>query len=151
MSYDLMVFAPEEAPRERPAFMAWYERQVEWNDGLDYNDPANATEALREWFMAMTKEFPPMNGPLRSNDLDDAHLSDYAIAKHVIYVAFAWSLAEEAYKTSCELAAKYKVGLFDPSGEGTILTPSHDGLISLGSASGAAVSLSTKKPKWKFW
>jgi hypothetical protein len=148
MSYDLMVFAPEVAPKDRKGFMAWYEQQAQWSEGLDYNDPANATENLHNWFLAVIKAFPPMNGPLRSDDLDNAHLSDYTIGRHVIHVGFAWSLAEVAHRTARELAARHDVGFFDASGEGSIFIPENGGLVLLGAPTGDS---SKKKSKWKFW
>jgi len=143
-----MVFAPEAAPKDREGFLAWYEQQVQWSEGLDYNDPSNTTEPLQNWFLAMIKAFPPMNGPLRSDDFDDAHLSDYAIGRHVIYTAFAWSLVEEAHVTTRELAAKHGVGFFDASGDGSIFIPENGDLVLLGAPSG---NTSKKKSKWKFW
>ena len=45
----------------------------------------------------MRTHFPPMNGPLAS-DLDDPSVADHCIGRHVIYPAFAWSVAESAHK-----------------------------------------------------
>ncbi|MGH9353867.1 MAG: hypothetical protein ACRD2G_17180 [Terriglobia bacterium] len=39
MSYDLMVFGPTVAPRERDAFMAWYHVQTAWGEPHGYDDP----------------------------------------------------------------------------------------------------------------
>ena len=36
MSYDLMVFEKTKAPAVKKDFMAWYERQAEWNEEHDY-------------------------------------------------------------------------------------------------------------------
>lgn len=33
MSYDLMVFAAEAAPKDRAAFLEWYEGHAEWVEG----------------------------------------------------------------------------------------------------------------------
>ncbi len=65
-----------------------------------------------------------MNGPLASDDPDDPKVTDYSLARSVIYGAFAWSQATAAYKAVKELAAKYEVGFFDLSGkEGDIWWP----------------------------
>jgi hypothetical protein len=48
MSYDLVVFDPRAELRDRAVFMAWYDARTEGGDGLDYNEPANATPALQD-------------------------------------------------------------------------------------------------------
>src|SRR5690606_41938535 len=55
MSFDLMVFDPGVAPRERAAFMQWYEQQNEWAEDHDYDDPALASPALQRWFADMVQ------------------------------------------------------------------------------------------------
>ena len=47
MSYDLMVFDPAAAPREREEFMQWYDAQTEWAEDHECDDPAVTTPALR--------------------------------------------------------------------------------------------------------
>lgn len=124
MSYDLMVFDCDAAPRDRSAFLNWYENLTQWAEGLDYNDPNTCTQALRAWFDEMIITFPPMNGPLASEDYDDSRVSDYCIANEAIYVAFAWSVADEAYSKMRQLAAKHEVGFFDvSSNNGEIFFP----------------------------
>ena len=122
MSYDLMVFDPAAAPREREEFMQWYDVQTEWAEDHEYDDPAVTTPALRAWFLEMIETFPAMNGPYGGDEDDDdyfdnPHVSDYCIGKSVIYTAFAWSVADEAYETVCTLAAKHGVGFFDVSSD----------------------------------
>src|SRR5690606_15004282 len=68
--------------------------------------------------------FPPMNGPFASGDHDDSKVTDYSIGRSVIYSAFAWSVAEDAYSKMRELAIKHSVGFFDVSADdGEILFP----------------------------
>lgn len=116
MSYDLMVFDTIAAPRDRTRFLAWYKKQSEWEESHGYNNPEIPPPALKKWFCEIIKTFPPMNGPLASDDPDDPKVTDYSIGRSVIYGAFAWSEAEAAYKHVKELAAKYGVGFFDASG-----------------------------------
>lgn len=126
MSYDLMVFEPGAAPRERTEFMAWYRQQIAWTEDHEYDDPGVSSPLLQAWFSEMIQSFPAMNGPLASDDDDDdPRITDHCIGKDVIYSAFAWSCAEDAYNTMRELAIKHKVGFFDVSavGEGEILFP----------------------------
>lgn len=119
-----MVFDPGVAPRERADFLRWYEQQTQWSEGHSYNDPAITSASLQAWFDEMRTHFPPMNGPLAS-DLDDPTVTDHCIGKYVIYSAFAWSVAEGAYKWMRELAIKHRVGFYDVSAdEGEVLFPS---------------------------
>ncbi|MGS4343997.1 hypothetical protein ACKUSY_00090 [Myroides odoratus] len=134
MSYDLMVFKKEAAPKQRADFMEWYDHQTEWTEDHDYNDPKNTALELNNWYVEMIQTFPNMNGEdredLDDDDFDDAYESDYSIGKDVIYVAFAWSIAEEAYNKMYELAAKHGVGFFDvSSNEGAILFPENGNLV----------------------
>lgn len=131
MSYDLMVFEKTKAPDTREAFMAWYEKQTAWEEDHDYQTIGVSAPALQNWFMEMKDIFPPMNGAYapgmeeleKDGDLE-SRLVDYCIGREVIYAAFPWSAAEEAYETVRRLAEKHAVGFFDVSGdEGEILLP----------------------------
>ncbi|WP_211831186.1 hypothetical protein [Kistimonas asteriae] len=140
MSYDLMVFEPTVAPQERKKFMEWYAQQTKWAEDHSYQDQAVTTERLQAWFREMIEHFPPMNGPLASDNVDDPRVTDHCIGHHVIYSAYSWSVAEEAYPKARELAVKHSVGFFDVSAtNGEILFPSN--------SSGTK----NKKPWWQFW
>ena len=117
MSYDLIVFDLASAPRVRKQFLTWYEQQCEWQESHDYNDPEIPAPALRQWFRAMIDGFPPMNGPLASDDPGNPRVTDYSLGRSLIYAAFAWSEAKAAYDQAKELAAKHAVGFFDVSGD----------------------------------
>lgn len=124
MSYDLMVFEPEKAPRKQGAFMKWYDQQTEWTEGHSYDDPTVSSSGLQEWYKEMIQTFPPMNGPdspdektWEEDEASESHLTDYAIGRDVIYAAFSWSLAEEAYEKVKSLAQKHGVGFFNPSSD----------------------------------
>ena len=133
MSYDLMVFRKDAAPKKRNAFLKWYKKQTEWSEEHSYDNAENTSPELRNWYLEMKHTFPPMNGPdaptteewdkLEEQGLD-SYTTDYAIGRDVIYAAFAWSVAEKAYKIMYELAEKYEVGFFDVSSEsGNIFFP----------------------------
>lgn len=122
-----MVFDPAAAPRDRTAFLTWFEQQAEWSEGHSYNDPAVTSENLATWYAAMRGEFPNMNGP-GAYDIDadgeNPRVTDYSIGKSVIYTAFAWSQTEAAYATMRRLAAEHRVGFFNVSArEGEIWFP----------------------------
>jgi len=128
MSYDLMVFDPAAAPRSRAAFMDWYQDQTGWTESHGYNDPEIPIPQLRAWFRELIETFPPLNGPLASDDVDDPRLTDYSLGRLVVYAAFGWSEAKAAYERTLELAEKHRVGFFDVSGEGEdIWIPTADG------------------------
>src|ERR1700722_18292966 len=110
MSYDLMVFKVEDAPKDRNDFIDWYRIQTSWQETHGYNDPANTAPELRNWFMEMVKSFPAMNGPFANNDIEKSSTqADYTIGKHMIYITFSWSLAESAYRLTRSLAQKYSI------------------------------------------
>jgi len=117
MSYDLMVFDAASAPRDREAFMEWYDIQTQWTEGHSYDDPAVTTPALHSWYDAIRQTYPNMNGPGAADDdhVDDA--ADYSVGRHVIYGAFRWSQAEEVYPLVRRLAVEHGVGFYDVSGD----------------------------------
>jgi hypothetical protein len=95
-----MVFDPMVAPSQHAQFMKWYYKQTEWAEGHDYNNPSVTSPSLHAWFTRIIESFPPMNGPLSTDELpeDEASSTDYSVGSAVIYGAFAWSKAEQAYE-----------------------------------------------------
>lgn len=127
-----MVFDPAAAPKGKKDFLAWYERQAEWSESHGYQDHQVSAPLLQAWFKDLLKTFPPMNGPLAPKEIpeDDALLTDYCFGRQVIYVAFAWSRAKEAYEASYRLAAKHGIGFFDASSDdATVWWPSKPGTL----------------------
>ena len=130
MSFDLMVFDADVAPKSRQEFFNWYEEQAEWDEPHSYDDPQVAAAKLRHWFTEMYVTFFPLNGPLSSQELpeDESSLADYCIGKNVIYVAFSWSRAEEALDLAFKYAVKHGVGFFYVSSDGSeVYYPTPDG------------------------
>jgi hypothetical protein len=129
MSYDLMVFRPDVAPRTRPEFMDWYSEQTQWTEEHSYDDPSITSDDLQSWFIEMIEFYPAMNGPYaKEENEDNEFVTDYSIGKNVIYAGFSWSLAEQAYEKMKTLAEKHKVGFLDASADdGDILFPDDDG------------------------
>lgn len=111
-----MVFDPSVAPTDREGFLAWYGQQTRWAEGHDYNDPNTCSPPLNAWFMSMIREFPPMNGPLRSESAEAPWVTSYSIGRSIIYIAFAWSVAERAYHATFDAAKAEGLGFFDASG-----------------------------------
>lgn len=147
MSFDLMVFNPDVAPKDHTEFIGWYEKVTEWEDDATYDNPTSAHPKLYQWYKDMQVAFPDMNGPDADDDIDNMsdNASDYGIAVNIIYVGFSWSVAEEAFDKAIALAAKNRVGFFDPQSE-TVFFPSGDSnLLPL------EPQQETKKPWWKLW
>jgi len=114
MSYDLMVFAPEAAPKKRPAFLDWYDEQTEWEDEHGYDDPAIATPALRAFCAELAAAFPP----LAADAPDEAAGTDYTIGRTLVYLSFSdWERIDQAHETVFALAAKHGLGFFDVSSD----------------------------------
>jgi hypothetical protein len=151
MSYDLMVFNSNTAPKSELDFLEWYEKQAEWNEDHSYDDPKVTSIELKNWFTEMIIEFPALNGPYAPPDIDDRIdedgdiIADYSIGNDVIYVAFRWEVVESAYPKMLELAKVHKVGFFDASGDGVIMFPNEYGVLE-------SINTNTdSKPWWKFW
>ena len=53
MSYDLMVFERTKAPTTKKEFMAWYEKQMEWEEEHDDQTIRGSSPALQNWLMEM--------------------------------------------------------------------------------------------------
>jgi hypothetical protein len=126
MSYDLLVFDPAAAPRDREAFMLWYDEQTQWSEPHGYNDPAETMPALAAWYAEIERGFPNSQGPAAfSGDGLSPRLTDYSIGRSIIYACFRWSEAEPAYEAVRGLAIKHGVGFFNASGDDAeILFPS---------------------------
>ncbi len=124
MSYDLLIFRPNSAPRNREEFMYWYNQQLEYTENHNYDDPKVSSEEMRNWFMEMILTFPALNGPYSVEDFDNPKVTDYTVGQDIIYACFAWSEAENAYSKMLELAKKHKVGFYDCSAnDGIIFRP----------------------------
>lgn len=135
MSYDLAVFDPQPQLRDRAAFMSWYDTRTEWADGLDYNEPSNASAALQRWFQEIIVTFPPLNGRLRPGDFaTNEWTADYSIASDLICVAFPSSKSGPAHEVTRHLASKHGVGFFDASGDGGAWFPTVGGTLELAHA-----------------
>jgi hypothetical protein len=126
MSFDLVVFEPDNAPRECVAFMEWYRGQAAWSEPLNYDDPANASPRLKRWYDSMRASFPAMNGPDATTDYDNLRVTGYTIGRHLIYADFRWDYADEAYAEALKLAQAQRLGFFDASGSGNVWLPAPD-------------------------
>ncbi|MHC6202477.1 hypothetical protein ACYULU_04695 [Breznakiellaceae bacterium SP9] len=130
MSFDLMTFEISAAPRSKENFEKWFAQQTKWEKPHSYEEPTISSAALQNWFSEMKETYPPMNGSLAPSDeafdkltaKEEARVTDYSFGSEVIYAAFAWSAAEEAYYCMRSLALKYGVGFYSPE-SGEVLFP----------------------------
>lgn len=136
MSYDLMVFNKDKEFANKAEFLTWYDKFTEYEEGVDYNDYKHTTQALQNFFLELIQFYPPLNGEFYDEDkLDefeenDIYGIDHSIGQDGIYLAFAWSNADDAYDKVRELAIKHQVGFFDVSGDnGDVIYPNGDELV----------------------
>lgn len=134
MSFDVMLFDANCAPRERHVFDSWFNTLTKWEGEIDYNDVRNTTPALQSFYRDLIKSYPSLNGPdapcsemLASDPEMENRLTDYSIAPQLIYAAFAWSQAKLADKLIHDLAAKHGVGIYHVSTDNAVIFP--DGLV----------------------
>ncbi|MBO2012920.1 hypothetical protein [Hymenobacter negativus] len=120
MSYDLMVFAKDSAPRNRADFLEWFDCQLE---GEDDGEITSDSPAMLAWHQEMVAAFPDMD-TVEEEEIANGRCGEYSIFTGAIYVSFAWSQASVAYETMRSLAAKHGVGFFNVSAEdGEIIIP----------------------------
>ena len=75
MSYDLMVFDPDQAPAKRK-IEAWFGDLTEAEGDHDSSDPVSAGSArLKAFYDDMRTEFPAMNGPDAASDVDSDRIA----------------------------------------------------------------------------
>jgi len=111
MSYDLMVFAPDQAPaKKRGPFLDWYDQQAEWEEAHDYDDPAVCGPALRAFYEELTGSFPAIQA-------EEGPGTDYTIGAALIYMSFEWDKVDEAHAAVFRLAGKHALGFFDVSSD----------------------------------
>ena len=128
MSYDLMVFDPDLAPRKAEVG-DWHRDLMEADESDGAFDPASLkSNRLRAFYEDIRVNFPAMNGPdqVDEADVDDDQVTGYAFYPAFIYMDFRWSVSEPASTVVLALADKHGLGLFDPQ-------DSDDGVMSMGS------------------
>ena len=109
-----MVFDPSAAPATYKAFLDWFQSHSTIEEELPpSDDPKSLTPALQAWFAEMIQNFPPLNGPLATGDVDDPKVTDYGLGRTYVYACFGYSQAIAAYKKMFKLAEKHRVGFFN--------------------------------------
>jgi hypothetical protein len=125
VSYDLLVFDPTAAPRDRAAFNAWYKALMDWSDGETVFELSATSAKLQTWYHAMIVDWPDMQ-QVSDDDIDNPRVTGYSFTEHAIYLDFRWSEAEAAYDAVRKSAVEQGVGFYDVSGdegEGEIYFP----------------------------
>lgn len=135
MSYDLMVFNKDKEFANKAEFLAWYDKFTEYEEAVDYSDYKHTTQALQNFFLELIQFYPPLNGELFDEDKlyefeeQGNYGLEFSIGKDGIYLAFAWSNADDAYDKVRELAIKHQVGFFDvSSNDGDVIYANGDKL-----------------------
>lgn len=134
MSYELVVFEPAAVPRERAQFLLWYEKQSEFSEPRDYNNPTGLSAMVKPWFMEIITQFPPLNGPYSPKEwpADDSYVTDYGLGGRFIIAGFGWAKAERAFQMAFRLAAKHGLGFFEAgAASGGVWLPGEDGQLAL--------------------
>ena len=128
MSYDILVFDPAHAAKEREAFLQWWDAHDWSSEPHPHNDPAVTTPRLRAWFMDMIERFPALSGPHAGSR--DQRTADYCIGCYLIYVAISFD-KQATHERAYELAGKHQLGFFEASSpDGEIWLPGvGDGLV----------------------
>ena len=128
MSYDILVFDPAHAPKEREAYLQWWDAHDWSSEPHPHNDPAVTTPRLRAWFMDMIERFPALSGPHAGSR--DQRTADYCIGCYLIYVAISFD-KQATHERAYELAGKHQLGFFEASSpDGEIWLPGvGDGLV----------------------
>lgn len=142
MSFDIFVFDPSAAPRDPKKFLAWYDRQTDWQDSVDYSNPENCTPDLHAWLLEICKDFPPLNGPYApvNDDGEEHEWTDYSVSSRFIYACFPWRSCETAKSMSHRVAREHNLAVFDASETPGVVT-FHDG---------TSFQVHTT-PWWRFW
>ncbi len=118
MSYDLVVFDPTHAPRDRAAFLDWIKYALSVADGQLRSEPSITSPALWAWHSDMCQAFPAGDGP-RAHDpfsTQATRNATYRFASHAILAGFHWEVSGSALHHVKKLAIVHGLGLFDASG-----------------------------------
>lgn len=121
MSYDLIIFDPDNAPNNLADFMKWNDKQEDLLAAdIDQENPNITTVKLRQWFFEIIKEIIPLSGPYSNDEKedyiegqDDERGADYFIGQHAIYVMFSMDEIAKPTKQMLQMAKKHKVGFCD--------------------------------------
>jgi hypothetical protein len=118
MSYDLVVFDPAAAPRDRAGFLEWIKYALGVADGHARTDPTAASPELWAWHRDMCEVFPAGDGPRAYDPFSTQATKNatYRFAANVILAGFHWEVSGAALHRVKKLAQTHRLGLFDASG-----------------------------------
>ena len=114
MSFDLMVFDVDKAPKTKTEFLQWYKEVTDWKEGNMYDDITISSPSIQQWYYEMIKTYPPMNGQFSPTNEEleeieglEERMTDYSIGDSFIYMCFAWSVADKAYDAAVKAAFNF--------------------------------------------
>ena len=114
MSYALIAFDKQAAPKGRPAVEAWLSAQQLGATPARPYDPAVTAPALQKWFAELAGSFPPLNGPQAPATIDFATATSYTIGPAYIYASFPTEAGDTAHERAVRAARQHGVGLYSP-------------------------------------
>lgn len=119
MSYDLVIFQAEGAPRDQASFETWCFEMMEDAGERDDFLAAPATAAMAAFFTELSNQFP-VAGP----NADTEAAAAYEFQANYMSIHFQWAVSSAASQRSLELAQKHGLGLYDL--KGAVIFPDED-------------------------
>ena len=122
MSYSLIAYDKQAAPKPRHELLAWLQAQLVPDGHSASYDPASTSVGLRNWRSSMAARFPPLNGPDALPETDFDYATDYHIGRKHIYARFPTATGTLAAEVALAQARRWGVGLYDPAEERILRT-----------------------------
>ena len=113
MSYDLIVFEAEGAPRELSAFVDWHIANAEAAEESETSLKMPASDRFAAFYDDMVVTYPDMNGPSGEGMDEGERLTGYEFQPKYILMDFRWSVAEDAFFAVMTSAQAHGLGVYD--------------------------------------
>ncbi len=118
MSFDLFVGKPNNRIIRKKELLDFYNHEMNQGHLIEVS-LQNIPHAIIAFSSQLAHDWPPLNptGHLDNTaDIDDEHSCDYNFNLNSLNMCFAWSQADEAYKSVKKLASQYELLFFNCSG-----------------------------------
>lgn len=119
MSYDVIVFDPETAPRKEDDFFEWLDDLGETFEGSEENIPDTLSANLRAFYDDLRRTYEPVSGPHAyvGEIHETTKVCEYFFGEKTIDLAFGWQLSSDGRKAVLQSAIAAKVGVYMSSDE----------------------------------
>ena len=112
MSFDLMVFDADIAPKDKKGFREWFEQEA-GEQGPESSDLPEIckNDAFRAFYEQMAEVFTPFNGPdavhlpENASQLRILRTGEYSFRRHSAYMCFGWP-AQDFARAACSTFSK---------------------------------------------